>query len=811
MSYANESTLTNEEKEWIKNNEVIIGISEWYPIINVNKNNHMEGLLADILKVILNKYNIKNKIVNHEWSKVLEKVKSGEIDITPGVYYTKKREKYGLFSENIHQLKEYLYVKENSTIQDFKSLKNKRIAIIKDYATAEIIKDTFPSIKIISTKNLKESIDMVLTGNADALYDAQIVVQQFLKNNLISGLKALPQSAFDATNLYFYSNKNKPLLNSILNKGLKSISTDEKNQIIYKWMNVKIKAKTLIFNNQEKLYLRKKGNLKLCVDPNWMPFEKITNDGKHEGIAADYIKVFENKIGIPINLVPTTSWSQTLDFAKKRNCDIISMALDTPSKKEYFNFTIPYFKVPLILVTKDNITFITDFSVLNNKKIGIQKEYGTKEIIQKKYPKIDVVEVKDLYSGLKKVESSQLFGQIATNISAAYELQKNFRGSLQISAKFEKDLHIRTAVRNDEPELLTIFNKAIQSIENSTRQKILNTWAPVKYENNFDYSLFWKIIVIILIILLFIIYKHILLNNHNKQLKKAKKEIEKLNNTLEKKVENRTEALRKKTNELELLNDTLDIKIKRETNKRKEHEQLLIQQSRLAEMGDMISMIAHQWRQPLNALRIQIQNIELFHKMNNLNNNLINGQINNSNYIINQMSQTIDDFRNFFEPNREKKEFSLTTAIQQAMGLIDATFRHHEINIQVSIKKDILIYGFGNEFSQVILNIINNAKDKLIEEKIENPQISVTLTYSKDNVIIEIEDNASGIDDSIGDKIFEPYFSTKSDKNGTGLGLYMSKMIIEQNMHGTLNYKNKNKGVSFIIKIPIHLNSVQYL
>ncbi|KAB7883027.1 transporter substrate-binding domain-containing protein [Poseidonibacter ostreae] len=661
----------------------------------------------------------------------------------------------------------------------------------------------FPTIQIVETKDIQEAIEMVLNGKVDAYYNAQIIVEQYLINNLITGLKSVSQQTFPAIGIHILTNKNKPVLHSVIEKGLKSITKEEKIAIIQKWLNVNIKKHSIIFTNEEVIYLNKKNNIAMCIDPNWMPFEKIKNN-KHIGIAADYMKIFEEKIGIPIELVQTKTWSQSLEYAKNRKCDILSLAMATPNRKEYMNFRTPYLVVPVVLITKANVPYVTDLRYLNNKKIGIQKDYALYELIRGKYPKINIVEVKDLEEGFNKVKKGELFGQISSNISASHLFQTKFIGSLQITGAIDEKWELAVAVRNDDLILLNIFQKAISTLKEDSKQNILNKWISIKYEKGFDYDLLWKIIFIFVVIILLFIYKHILLNRHNKELQIAQERIKELNTTLERRVKKRTKSLELKTLELEELNNTLDIKSKEETSKRKQQEQLLIQQSRLADMGEMISMIAHQWRQPLSAVSLIIQNIHLTYTFGKLDEKYLFVQTQKAKTLTEQMSKTINDFRDFFKPNKKKSNFSLHAAIQQTITLIDDSFRHNEIEIIRNLKDDVMVYGFSNELSQVILNILVNSKDALVENKTKNPYINIRLEKDTKYGKISISDNAGGIEHKILDKIFEPYFTTKESHNGTGLGLYMSKMIVEQNMHGKLSVENTPDGAKFCISIPIH-------
>ncbi len=403
--------------------------------------------------------------------------------------------------------------------------------------------------------------------------------------------------------------------------------------------------------------------------------------------------------------------------------------MDTPKRREYMNFTKPYITTPLVLVTKRTVAFISDLKTLKNKKIGIQKDFAYNDIIRENYPNIQVIDQKHLRDGLKKVERGELFGQVTTHLNVAYAFQEEFYGSLQISGKFDDEWKLSVGVRNDDPVLLSIFEKLVSSISDETTQKIMNHWVSIKFEKVFDYQLFWKILVFFVFVLSVILYTYFLQRKYIRKLTRVKDEIQMLNSTLEKKVQSRTselelsnKKLKDKTHELEDLNNTLDIKIKKEIDNRKKQEQLLIQQSKLAEMGEMISMIAHQWRQPLSALSTIIQNIHLRYSLEKLDQEYLDKQMQLSNALTDKMSKTIDDFRNFFEPNKEKKPFSIKDAIQKTIFLIDDSFKSNSIKIEYQILDDVIMYGFESELSQVLLNILTNSKDAFFRKRYSKPR-----------------------------------------------------------------------------------------
>jgi signal transduction histidine kinase len=235
----------------------------------------------------------------------------------------------------------------------------------------------------------------------------------------------------------------------------------------------------------------------------------------------------------------------------------------------------------------------------------------------------------------------------------------------------------------------------------------------------------------------------------------------------------------------------------------KEKERAMFHQSRLARMGVMISMIAHQWRQPLTELSSILMELETALKFKQMSEKMVQGSIKESERIVEFMSNTIEDFRNFFKPDKEAKEFLVDESCFEAIHLIEATLQNQNITLYKEIQSKAKVFGYPREFAQVIINLLTNAKDILLERSSANPMIKISSKVENQTLFVVVQDNGGGVDAQIEDKIFDPYFSTKKSTQGSGLGLYMSKMIIEKNMGGELVYQKKSDGAQFTIKIPL--------
>ena len=263
------------------------------------------------------------------------------------------------------------------------------------------------------------------------------------------------------------------------------------------------------------------------------------------------------------------------------------------------------------------------------------------------------------------------------------------------------------------------------------------------------------------------------------------------------------EDLRQHRDEIEELNSSLESKIRLEVEKNREKEQMMYQQSRLASMGEMIGNIAHQWRQPLNIMALVMQDLYISDQLGNLTSKKIEDSYEKSNNLLQYMSQTIDDFRNFFKQGDADQEFSIKEALDSVYSLINTNLSYHHIECSIDVQKDNIVKGGQNEFKQVLINIINNAQEAIESNNSKTKKIDILITQEDNQAIIRISDDGGGMKNNVIDKIFDPYFTTKNQTQGTGLGLYMSKQIIENSMCGSLTTQNTEKGAEFAISLSI--------
>lgn len=312
-----------------------------------------------------------------------------------------------------------------------------------------------------------------------------------------------------------------------------------------------------------------------------------------------------------------------------------------------------------------------------------------------------------------------------------------------------------------------------------------------------------SLIITYLIVKIIILPMDLNLQNKQDEFKKINDDIKNTTHQKTFELELVNTALQDKFKEQKELAETLQEKLTLETLNREKKEQLLIHQSRLAGIGKISTNMVHECEESLLSISFIIQNINTIYKQINFNNDLVNKSMEQLYKLVNDMQIKNVEIKNFINPNEIKKEFFLDEIVMESLKMLEETFLNHNVKIDYNFSKSITLFGFPTEVLHVILNILQNAKDALTERNITNKKIFITIKKDKNSAYVNILDNAGGVSSNMIEKIFEPYFTTKTYKKASGLGLFISKIIIEENMQGRLDFENVGEGAKFSIKIPI--------
>lgn len=521
--FSNDFNFSSEELSWIETKKSITVSNQvnWYPYA-FNRNGVSEGFLVDYIQLLSNYAGLEVVFITDSWPNLLSKFEKSELDLILPIAMEKNYKLENFYSHKVLDIKYALITKiKDKNIISLEMLKDKRLALVKGRKSSELIKEKHHDIKIIEFNTPLEALEAVAFDLADATIDDYYAATVMINDNMLSNLHVNSNLFLDYNPEELYMMSKEKKLISILNKVLKNIDKEKVFAIKSKWnRNVQImKNNNIALNYEEKKYLENKQKITMCIDPDWMPLEKNKN-GKHIGMSSDYIKLIQDKIDIPIEMVDTKTWLESIEYAKQRKCDIYSLVMPTPERKLYMNFTKPYLQIPLVLVTRNDEIFYSDVALIKNKKIGIVKGYAYGEILQVKYPTLNLIEVNSLQDGLNKVEKNELFGFIGTLATVGYHIQKSYIGQLKITGKFEEKWNLGIGTRNDEPLLLSIFEKAIDAIEPEKHQEILNKWISVNFEKPSDYSFLLKILGFLGVVFLLLLYRQSQLKKYNEQLQK---------------------------------------------------------------------------------------------------------------------------------------------------------------------------------------------------------------------------------------------------------------------------------------------------
>ena len=292
-----------------------------------------------------------------------------------------------------------------------------------------------------------------------------------------------------------------------------------------------VEVNALSLTAQEQSYLAKKPVITMCIDPDWMPFEAIDSEGKHIGLSADYMAEYARSLDIRLQLVPTTSWSESLLKAQARDCDIVSLLNASPQRAKYLNFTKPYVTAGVALISRSDVLFIDGLAALKGRTLAMPKNYIYEELIQRDYPSIKVVYTKNQRESIKLVSSGRVYASIGTQISMLRDMQHLATQNVKVAGFTEYKSVLRVGVRNDDPILLSVFSKAVDSLPEGLSNEIMQRWYSVTVQKKVDNTLLWQVLIGFGVILFFFLLRLRNIRKFNQVLKEKNIELERISQT----------------------------------------------------------------------------------------------------------------------------------------------------------------------------------------------------------------------------------------------------------------------------------------
>lgn len=304
--------------------------------------------------------------------------------------------------------------------------------------------------------------------------------------------------------------------------------------ILFVWLllwSSSVQAVTLAFTPEELAYKQDNPVVTMCIDPDWLPFEAIDQNGRHVGLSADFMAEYEKLIGLDIRLVPTRSWSESIVKAKSRQCDILSMLNSSPERAEYLNFTKPYVTAAVVLVSRDDVVYLDGLASLKGMRLALPKDYIYESLIQRDYPEIEIVYTANQREALKMVSAGQAFATIGAQITLLRDLQSLATQNVKVAGFTEYKTELRVGVRKDDPVLLSLFSKAVEAVPLPKQNALLQRWYSVKVQQKTDYTFIIQLVAFFLVVLAVIALRYLNIRRFNRILKEKNAQLEKISQT----------------------------------------------------------------------------------------------------------------------------------------------------------------------------------------------------------------------------------------------------------------------------------------
>ncbi|MFK5938375.1 MAG: transporter substrate-binding domain-containing protein [Sulfurimonas sp.] len=509
-----------------------------------------------------------------------------------------------------------------------------------------------------------------------------------------------------------------------------------------------------VYTSEEKGWMKSHPIVKFTGDPNWLPYEAFNESGEYIGIVADILKIVEKKTDIKFEKYETSSWDESVQALKDAHVDMLTETTDS-TLKDNFLFTDSFLSNPIVVIMRHGSPYVDKLKQLKNKKIVIISGYGYVDKITKKYPDYKFYYVKNIQDGLEAISTGKYDAMLSSMALGSYYISSMQLSTINVVGKTEFTTQIGFAITPKYKILVGILNKVFKTIDEPTKQQILSKCVTQGYVERVDYTLIIVIGVVSLLIIFLTLFWSFRLKSE----------------------------------------------IARRIILEDENAKMLEQQAKYAALGEMMDAVAHQWKQPLNAITMLTDLLYMNYQEKTLGDAYMKEYQEDMDIQVGHLLTTLSEFRSFLRPDKEAENFNLLENINSVLVLIKDEMLNNQIDIVVDCDKSITINVIKNEFKHIILNIINNAKDAFVENNIKERKINIFVTQTVDEVKLEIGDNAGGIPENILPNIFQANITSKPEGKGTGIGLYMSKQIADK-MSAKLTAKNVDSGALFRLSIP---------
>lgn len=534
--------FTPREQAWLSAhpNIPILVDGDWPPVDFLDEAGRHQGIAADYIQRIGELLGVTFEIqAEADFKVMLESVKNGRAKIAASIVNTPERVRDLYFSAPFFEILKVIVTRSESTgIHNLADLAGKTVAVEDGVFTMRQLQQNYPQIQLKPVPTTADALRAVSWGNADAYIGNRAAAQWLIQQEQLLNLVYRGDGETGPAGLCFAVHREAEWapLSGLIDKALAAISVDEQQQIMQKWLGVKaetkVPARQLNLTQQEKQWLDEHPKIRLGIDSAWPPIEMMDDKGQHQGITADYMKIFAESLGLDVSISPELKWSQVLESAKRLEIDLLPALVETEARREYLNFTQPYLDFSFVIFNRERAPFVGGLEDLVGKRVAVEQSYVTQEYLERDYPQLRLVLVENTQAGLESLSLGQVDAYVGNLAVGSFIINREGLSNIKVAAPTPYDYALSIGVRKDWPELVPILQKVLDSLTAEERTAIRQKWLAIRYELQVDYTLLWKVITVAVVLLAFVLLWLFQARRRQRILQRSEEQLKTILNTI---------------------------------------------------------------------------------------------------------------------------------------------------------------------------------------------------------------------------------------------------------------------------------------
>ncbi len=497
--------LTAKEKAWLaKHREIRVGtMNAWPPMDYVDSEGKARGIGASFIAALNERLNNSLKIVPGTWKKIYTDVQEKRLDVLFGITPRPEREQYFHFTKPYVTVPHVIFArKDGPYYTGLKELKDRIVAVERGFFIVNVLGSKYPGIQVQEYESTSDALDAVSKGDADAYVGnravAMFLIERELIGNLVQHNKIRETASINAIGV----RKDWPILRDILQKALDSLTEKEMRAILRKWViseNITPIVEPL-FTAKEKTWLAKHRKMRIGIDSSWPPFEFLDSAGVYHGMVLDFVKLFNERLGIDMQPVKGLNWSQVMEQARNGEIDVLPAVMRSEERARHLNFTQPYLSFPMVILTHKNAPLISGIEGLAGKRVALIKGYITEELVAANHPELQPVRFENIHQALKALSEREVDAYIDNIPAITYAIQKLGLEDLRVAAPTPYSFDLAFGIRKDWNELVGILDKLIDTIPQTEKRAVTQSWLNFRVETKTDWQLVFLATGIVLLV-----------------------------------------------------------------------------------------------------------------------------------------------------------------------------------------------------------------------------------------------------------------------------------------------------------------------